>query len=674
MPIRQRTGQGESITESSRAMRLFTDRHDAIKHFAALLNDDLAADQPTPEKVLFFHGDGGNGKSLLLRFLRERCCKRLSIAGWQYISVLDGEEFVAHLTDAEEATEVPTAAIDFGSGPALAEGSIQDVPVALLQLRRDLTEQGFRFPIFDFACIWYLHKARNLSGEQIKSYFPAQDLTGSVVDAFTGTSWGSIAKAAMGLLGKNLDKRFTIFSHQRKLEPEQLERIQSLDPRTELIDHLPEFFAEDLNAAMRAAGAPKRVALFFDTHEAFWGARDRELANDRFFYRDEWLRGLLTALDLTAGIVVVVAGRETPLWKQASRFVVPEEYLNLWLVKHLTRHDAAIYLERAGVADEAMQQALIDYASVAVDEVHPLYLGMCVDIVRAAIAGNILIGPEAFHDAPQMETKEAELLDRLLRYVDQNIGYAVRALSACRAFNLEIYLRLGRELNFAASEPSFQVLRNFSFVWESKERREGWHRIHDLVRRLGRDNEDDVVRRADEVMEKYYRELAQAGDEEAIAEAIYHANQLDWQRGVVEWEKVFDSALEMSRYKLCDALLDVRSEMSIKSDFHLGGVSQSEGDYFLSLARYDTARREYLEAIAAYDKALTLAPDDVEVHNNKGNALQRLGDLQAELSQHDEAVKSWQAALAEAYRVLKIAPNDKRAKALRDAMQSRLAD
>ncbi|HST24247.1 MAG TPA: tetratricopeptide repeat protein [Blastocatellia bacterium] len=223
-------------------------------------------------------------------------------------------------------------------------------------------------------------------------------------------------------------------------------------------------------------------------------------------------------------------------------------------------------------------------------------------------------------------------------------------------------------------------------------------------------------------MEKYYRELAQAGDEQAIAEAIYHANQLDWKGGVNEWIHVFDAALKMSRYKLCGALLDVRGEMSIESDFYLGWVSQNEGDYFLSLARYENARREYLESITAYNKVLALTPDDPAAHNNRGNALQSLGDLQAklsqhndamqsynaailacskalalapdyvaahrnkgnalkilgdlqaQLSQHDEAVKSWQVALAEASRVLEIAPNDKYAKALMHEIQSRLAE
>jgi hypothetical protein len=52
----------------------------------------------------------------------------------------------------------------------------------------------------------------------------------------------------------------------------------------------------------------------------------------------------------------------------------------------------------------------------------------------------------------------------------------------------------------------------------------------------------------------------------------------------------------MSRYGLCRALLEVRSELSIETDFSLGWVSQREGDYFASLARYDEAKQEYLEA------------------------------------------------------------------------------
>ena len=77
MAIFDQTGQTDSITTGWRAFDLFTDRHEAIRHFAAYLHDDV----PRPT-ILCFHGDGGNGKSLLLRFLREHCCKRFRPEVW----------------------------------------------------------------------------------------------------------------------------------------------------------------------------------------------------------------------------------------------------------------------------------------------------------------------------------------------------------------------------------------------------------------------------------------------------------------------------------------------------------------------------------------------------------------------------------------------------------------
>jgi hypothetical protein len=50
-------------------LKLFTNREELSRRFASLLNDE-----PPSSRVLFLHGPGGNGKSLLLRHLRERCC------------------------------------------------------------------------------------------------------------------------------------------------------------------------------------------------------------------------------------------------------------------------------------------------------------------------------------------------------------------------------------------------------------------------------------------------------------------------------------------------------------------------------------------------------------------------------------------------------------------------
>lgn len=72
MSILNRTGRIESVTQEWRALQFFTDRYPLTRHFAAYLNDE-----PPRHTILFFYGDGGNRKSLLLRYLRERCCKRL---------------------------------------------------------------------------------------------------------------------------------------------------------------------------------------------------------------------------------------------------------------------------------------------------------------------------------------------------------------------------------------------------------------------------------------------------------------------------------------------------------------------------------------------------------------------------------------------------------------------
>jgi tetratricopeptide (TPR) repeat protein len=177
------------------------------------------------------------------------------------------------------------------------------------------------------------------------------------------------------------------------------------------------------------------------------------------------------------------------------------------------------------------------------------------------------------------------------------------------------------------------------------------YRLHDLLRRLDDEREEPTTRRAHEVLEPYCRQ------KQDIPEAIYHANRLDWQRGVAEWVETFDRALELSQYDSCRALLELREVLYVGSYFRWGLIFQSEGDYYAQLAQHQAAEREYLEAIAAYSRALELAPDYINAHNNRGNALQSLGDLQASLSQTDSALASYQNAIAAYSRALSLAPN-----------------
>ena len=137
--------------------------------------------------------------------------------------------------------------------------------------------------------------------------------------------------------------------------------------------------------------------------------------------------------------------------------------------------------------------------------------------------------PEAFRSEAQVEDKGQELIHRLLRYVDEETNFAIRALSAARAFNLDTYLALGDALRFNPTTPAFNVLKRFSFVWEEKARGQDWYRIHNLLGRLfaERPEDSDLLRDAHAALERYYLERVQAGDPAAITEAIYHMNHLD---------------------------------------------------------------------------------------------------------------------------------------------------
>ncbi|MGA9377689.1 MAG: hypothetical protein WBV73_02710, partial [Phormidium sp.] len=651
----------EGFTEN-RQLQLFTDRYEFTRLFASYLNDD-----PPRKSILYFYGDGGNGKSLLLKFLQTFCSKRFIPKTWEQLKVNPKDrvvaEFIKNAKVGENCTAIPAVWHDFGL-PGRGEKQPQDPFYGLLMLRRNISEAApeykFKFPLFDFACVWYLHK-NGKSAEEIKRLFPLTEVAGliaPVIDLVTENSIGTFAKAGLDFFVKDIDKKIALYWKQRQLSGERLEEIRSKDVDTELIFELPKLLGEDLTAAMSEKDKPPRLVLFFDTHEKFWQERRSE-QGEQYFYRDEWFRRLLRRLPLELGIVVVVAGRDHPKeklqWTEAAKFPIPQQYLDVQLLWHLSARDAEDYLRKTEIIQSDLVAALIKYASINPEEkdlqVHPFYLGLCADVVLVERKRGITLQAADFAVIPKLENRTRELIDRLLRYVDQEVREAVHCLSACRAFNDELYFKLGEECHFQATAANFRILKRFSFVWQDKERGENWFRIHDLLRRLDYERENSTTCKGHEVLETHYREAG------ILPEAVYHANRLDWRRGVDEWEREFDAALERSDYQLCRSFLSVRSDFCIKNDVWLGRISQSEGDYFAQLAQYAEAQQEYLEAIAAYNRELSLTPDDTATLNNKGNALGKLGELQTQLSQTDGAKLSYTDAIAAFDKVLNLAPN-----------------
>lgn len=660
----------DSITEGDLALNLFTDRYSFTRLLAERLNE------PAAKEILFFHGAGGNGKSLLLKHLQQNVCKRLTAQQWQQVKALPDDELASWLENfptEDGRLSVPAVLLDFGSRPALNEVQPKDRFYGLLVLRKALGEAvaagnyRLKFARYDFACIWYLH-SKGKSLEEIRALFPLNEVAGlatTTLDAMTGNPIGAFLKAALDFGVEDWSERLTLLFAKQGVDRETQAHIRGLDLDRELVGELPRLFADDLNASMQRSDAPERLVLFFDTHEAFWGEQ-RDLPPASYFFRDEWLRRLLRGLNLDDGIVVVVAGRDVPRWADARAVQpgteIPAQYVQIEEVGYLAAADAQAYLQKVfaeteiknAAGYEALCEGLITFASVnphdAVDEreVHPLHLGLCADVVLEAAVQGTMLTADDFEQVPGFDEKGKALIERLLSYAGESLRYAVHSLSACRAFDREIYKLLGEKLNFVADEPTFRRLVRFSFVWRSQQRGDEWYRIHDLLRRL---DDEPEVKQAHKALVEYFQA-------QSSLERIYHVNQLDWIEGTYLWIQAFEKALALSKYEICRTLLDLRQELNVESFFKLGLISNAEGRYFESLALYKAAQQKFEEAVSAYNRAISADTEEVEILNNKSNSLRSIADiLHIAFCQDELALQKYDESIAACNQALRLRPN-----------------
>jgi len=655
----------QSVTVPSRALGLFTDREKETRHFLTYLNSD-----PTPEKVLFFWGEGGNGKSLFLNYLRKYFCKLTgSIEDWNELSGLNNEELVSNFKHMEEEFHpVKQTFLDFEI--YLESYRPKDSIYALMQLRRDLSGCGISFPLFDFAAALYLHKTNRLDKQ--KDLFPKEimDLgTELAVALLEHTPGVKIVKSFLNVINKHYSKSIILSmkeSKGAKIDEEIVQKLYSMDPEKELVCMLPNLFASDLNNSMGKVNVPKRVVLFFDTHEAFWGTRERHLADHHLFERDEWLREFIGLLDLDKGIIVVVAGRERPKWSTPKiNHHIPKRYIDTQLIGHFTETDARGYLEKSDIRNDTIQCSLIELAKVETDQIHPFYLGLCVDIILQANLNGISLSNHDINQwlKDQAGNKEQELIKRFLKYVDTvDLANCIKAVSLCRSFDFELYFELGKKLNLLVSEPLFKTLINFSFVKEfkivsNKYKENKVYRIHDLLRRVINEQDEEFVTRAHKVIESYYREKIKEGNLTALGEAIYHKTQVNKKNGANEWVDKFEEALEQSNFQLCSILQNLSFDLKV-DDSSSADFAYFRGSYLLAISRYKEAIEELTFSIKQYSRVLLQDSNNIGTFNHKCLALTRLGDLRSELSQQHEAKESYSQAIAEYEKVLTLDPDD----------------
>lgn len=625
------------LTEGSRAEQLFTNRWRELRLFLDALH------RPPWNGILFFHADGGNGKSLLLRVLAKRYCRLIAPADWVALQESNDRTVVETVASAANAEAVPHASLDFGM-PARGDDRPQEAFSALVMLRRRLTGSGLRFHVFDLALVLFLRRTQRLSAERLRDFVPNEELglATAVFDALAKTTVGSIASAILGLFEKHTARAFTVWSHERKVTKEVLDELLQMDPERELIAALPDILAADVNASMRADG-PRRLVLFFDAHDAFWREQRRGLSTDLFFQRDEWLRRFVRGIEGNAGTVLVAAGREIPLWPEAKRFPVPAERLQAHEVGLLGTGDADQYLLRAGVQDEAMRSEVLRISTVASGAHHPLTMGffadaldeakgmrqpMTVDDLRTAAGGHI--GGQA--------------VAQLLRYAGGDLEYAARALAACRAFDRSLYYLLGDTLRFLATAADYRLLTSLSFVWRSTNEQ---YRIHDLVRKLLHESADPILLEAHAALEQHYRRV---GDR---AEAAYHANRVDRARGARLWLDELDGALEGSNFAAAATLLQLAADIELEGPYERGRFTRLAADYEAAYGRTDAARRLHTAAL----RLLRDWKDDTAIGIERAITLSKAGEVADHLADYRRASLLYRRAVQTIDAVLSVVAN-----------------
>jgi tetratricopeptide (TPR) repeat protein len=118
------------------------------------------------------------------------------------------------------------------------------------------------------------------------------------------------------------------------------------------------------------------------------------------------------------------------------------------------------------------------------------------------------------------------------------------------------------------------------------------------------------------------------------------------------WIDAFRSAVNWSQHEKCDALLAVRQELPVPFAIEF---ADEAGEYLARMSRYDDAEHEL--SIAASFWSEKIGEEDAENWLCKGNALQRWAALRARRSDHAGAEEKYGAAVAAYERALALAPN-----------------
>jgi tetratricopeptide (TPR) repeat protein len=383
------------------------------------------------------------------------------------------------------------------------------------------------------------------------------------------------------------------------------------------------------------------VVLCFDTWERT-GA-----------HLDEWLRGLLKREGLSAGVWLVVAGRNPPgdEWEPFHPLMASFE------LKEFTEEETRGYLKQQGITEEARVADILAFSGG---------VPVLVSTLASAKGGS---ATEAAND----------LVDRYLKWVDDR-GQRETALNCAAARRLDKDVVAAVMGGDDASE-LFDWLTGMPFV----QSRPGYWEYHPKVRKLmlkyARSRSVRDSQTVHNNLEAYYRSLL-AGEEEGLyrdemsqrhmLEVLYHGLMqesagakcagpelfllvlriyyplageiaMTWQQvaeereatnEITRWARVLGAgwaAIESQSLKsvllFCEAMRE-RKDLSdaARSEVHLlGGVVYSQ-------------LQDYSRAIEEYGLAIGLSPKDALVYKGRGSVYYALQDYEQAIEDYGQAI------------------------------------
>jgi ADP-ribosylglycohydrolase len=563
--IADKTGgdrSGRSGRQPSEQLAWFCDREPLVRRFLGYLHEGPR------ETILYVHGTGGNGKSLLLRFLQERCCWRAAPQTWRTMRDRSLEE-ILELGPRTSGAAVAAARLDFGARPQ-GEERPQESLSALFSVKRQLAGAGVRTPRFDFAALTYLHRTGGDYRARLPQLFPSSELQGAIdmAEALSALPVIGVGKALVSYLGQRTGDALFRKVFAKRVQPELVERVLELPAEPELIGLLPELFAQDLNAHRHDGPVDGRTVLFFDTHEAFWGAErfpPGRIVPLHVEARDQWLRRLLRTLEFERGIVCVVAGREPPFWDRTATDPIPGRFIDLCSLDGLEPADADRYLCLAGIDNGDLRARLIGHATGDDGRAHPYFLGLLADAANQAGQQGKRLADE-LEAEPSMELRERQLVARFMAWVPPEIHDAIVACAAARSFDRRSFDALGEARSFTASSATFDCVLGFSFVSRvsgEDATGDGRFQIHLLLRRALERLVPAEMRDAHRALLAHHQARALAGSFDDDVESIYHRAWLDPQSGVQRWIALARSCLQAGRFERLKRLARIWGDMRV---------------------------------------------------------------------------------------------------------------